>query len=289
MRPVNIVFLVGAIMVLLFAAGAFQPPDGDDGAGERHDGNDSDQGHDSVDTDEGHAGEGPGDAPANDGGGETPAADDTPETPAVDETPETPAVDDTPEAPAADGTPETPGADDVPGTGPEADGGSSEPEPQGGTGNFQLLISDKPADIADFSTLKVNLSHARVFMVNATNATESNWTILDLNGTWVELTTLIGNKSLPVLNGTLKVGNYTKIELHLTETYGLVNGTEADVKVPSGKLMITMNFTVEANKTTMFVFDMHVVKKGNGGYNLRPVITESGVVGKHLEDVVIVG
>ena len=128
-----------------------------------------------------------------------------------------------------------------------------------------------------------------MFKVNATNGTGSNWTILDLNGTWVELTNLIGNKSLPVLNGTLEAGNYTKIELHLTETYGLVNGTEVDVKVPSGKLMITMNFTVEANKTTMFVFDMHVVKKGNGGYNLRPVITESGVVGKDLEDVVIVG
>ena len=175
-------------------------------------------------------------------------------------------------------------------TTPDTDPGITEPEaPAGNMGGFTLLISDKPADIADFSTLQVNLSHARVFKCNASNETDVNWTILDLNGTWVELTNLVGNKSLPVLNGTLEAGNYTKIELHLTETYGLVNGTEADVKVPSGKLMITMNFTVVANETTMFVFDMHVVKKGNGGYNLRPVISESGVVGKDLDDVVIVG
>lgn len=276
MRPVILVFLVGAIMVLLFAASAFQSPDGDDDAGEHHDGADSDEGHDGADTDGGHAPESPGGAPESDGNDETPAADDAPETPSGDETPETPAADDTPETPGADDTPDV-------------------PAPQDETGNFQLLISDKPADIGDFDFLKVCLSQARVHFNNtnasgnATGNETGNWTLLDLNNTWVDLTTLVGNKSLPVLNATLAPGNYTKVEMYVCDINASVDNGTADVKVPSGKLMITMNFTVEANKTTMFVFDMHVVKKGNGGYNLRPVITESGVVGKDLEDVVIVG
>jgi hypothetical protein len=160
-------------------------------------------------------------------------------------------------------------------------------------GNFQLLISDAPADISDFDSLNVTLSHARVHY-NGTNGSGGNctnpgWEILDLNSTVVDLTQLVGNKSLPVLNATLKPGNYTKIEMYVEAVAGIVNGSQAEVKVPGWKLKICMNFTVVANQTTMFVFDMHVVKTGNGRYNIRPVITESGVVGKGLDDVVIVG
>lgn len=258
MRPVTIIILFGTLALLMLAAGQFQPPAQDEAEVEDLELVSDDTGDEPAET----AGDNPADKPE--------AEDPAPVT--DDET--------TPETPDPE-TPETSGSETAEITEPEAPGTTM--------GGFTLLISDKPADIADFSTLQVNLSHARVFRANNTNETESNWTILDLNGTWVELTGLVGNKSLPVLNGTLEAGNYTKIELHLTETYGLVNGTEAEVKVPSGKLMITMNFTVVANETTMFVFDMHVVKKGNGGYNLRPVISESGVVGKDLEDVVIVG
>jgi hypothetical protein len=171
---------------------------------------------------------------------------------------------------------------------PESDGQSGpEPAAEGGDGYFHLLISDKPADISDFDSLKVTLDYARVHAW-AANESNASWEIFDLNGTQVELTNLVGNRSLPVLNGTLEAGNYTKIELYLEDVEGIVNGSEVDVKVPSGKLMICMNFTVVANQTIMFVFDMHVVLKGNGGYNLTPVITESGVVGEDLEDVVIV-
>lgn len=69
-----------------------------------------------------------------------------------------------------------------------------------------------------------------------------------------------------------------------TGTTGTVDGESVDVRVPSGKLMITKPFEIMANRTTKFVFDIHVVKTGAGFYNLRPVISGSGVAGKDVAE-----
>lgn len=69
-----------------------------------------------------------------------------------------------------------------------------------------------------------------------------------------------------------------------TGTTGTVDGETVDVRVPSGKLMITKPFEIKANQTTEFVFDIHVVKTGAGFYNLRPVISGSGVAGEDVEE-----
>lgn len=149
--------------------------------------------------------------------------------------------------------------------------------PEGTKGNFVLLISDAEADIADFESLDVRLSEARVFR-------SGGFEMLDLNDTVVDLTEVVGDKAIPVLETELDEGNYTKIELYVSGAEGFVNGTSVDVKVPSDKLQITKPFEIKANETTEFVFDINVVKKGQeGGYNLLPVISESGVVGRDLE------
>jgi len=152
-----------------------------------------------------------------------------------------------------------------------------------GEGSFQLLISDAPADIEDFGSLVVTFSHARVFKAGE-NGSEAGFEILELNSSKVDLTQLIGEKALSILNTTMEAGNYSKIELHAEDVQGvLVSGDMADVTIPSDKLQITISFEVKANETTTFVFDINVVKKGQGNeYNLLPVISESGVVGEDL-------
>jgi len=154
--------------------------------------------------------------------------------------------------------------------------------PTTGEGTLVLYVSDKPADIGDFDFLNVSFYKIRIFSED--NETSSNWTERSINET-VDLTTLVGPNSTRILNITLKSGNYSKIELYVNHTLGIVNGNETDVFVPSGKLKITRNFTVSANDTIRFVFDINVIKRGNQDkYNLLPVISKSGVVGKHLAE-----
>jgi hypothetical protein len=62
-----------------------------------------------------------------------------------------------------------------------------------------------------------------------------------------------------------------------------VENETVDVKVPSEKLMMTEGFEVSVNRTTEFVFDITVVKKGSNGYNLIPVVSESGVAGEDAD------
>lgn len=146
------------------------------------------------------------------------------------------------------------------------------------TGNFDLLVSDLPADIGDFDYLRVTFSKARVF------AEGEHWYERDISGKTADLTQLVGEKALPILETELDAGTYTKVELHVASVNASVNGSQANVKVPSNKLQITKGFTIVADEETRFVFDINVVKKGHTSeYNLLPVISESGVVGQDVD------
>lgn len=112
---------------------------------------------------------------------------------------------------------------------------------------------------------------------------ERGFTVVALDGATVDLTRLIGAKASGVFAGELETGRYTKIELYAAEAVGIVEGEQVDVKVPSGKLMLTEPFSVDAGGTVSVVFDINVVKKGPTGYSLLPVVSESGVAGEDVE------
>lgn len=149
-------------------------------------------------------------------------------------------------------------------------------------GEFELLVSDQPADIDSFDYLKASFSKARIYRHNSSQG--SQFQEISLNQKTSDLTQLKGSKAESLLNTTLSTGNYTKIELYVESVNASRNGTNADVKVPPGKLMITKPFEVNTNQTTSFVFDIQVTQRGGqGGYILRPVISESGVAGEDVE------
>jgi hypothetical protein len=151
-------------------------------------------------------------------------------------------------------------------------------QPGATTGSFVLLISDSEADIADFDSLEVTFSKARIF--KSGNGQDAGFEEIPFSAT-VDLTQVIGEKSIEVLEISLAEGRYTKIELFVSVVIGIVNGSEANVTVPSGKLQISRPFVISANETVKFVFDINVAKKGHDDdYNLMPVIGKSGVVGK---------
>lgn len=153
----------------------------------------------------------------------------------------------------------------------------------GGEGNFELFISDAPADIEDFDYLKVTINKVRIFTMGE-NGSEGGFEEREVNET-VELTELIGEKAISVLSTNLSEGDYSKIELHVGEVEAMAGNETAEVKVPSGKLQIVNAFTITNEDTIRFVFDINVVKKGHSNdYNLLPVISKSGVIGKDLQE-----
>lgn len=116
------------------------------------------------------------------------------------------------------------------------------------------------------------------------NGDQEGFSEIDLDGQTVDLTKVVGDKAVSVYEGDLAAGRYTKIELYADEVHGFVDGVEVEVKIPSGKLKIIKPFEVGAGESLSFVFDITVVKKGKaGGYNLQPVIGESGVAGKDVD------
>lgn len=107
---------------------------------------------------------------------------------------------------------------------------------------------------------------------------------VDLEGSTVDLTEVVGDKAVSVFEGELPEGKYTKIELNAADVDGIVAGESVAVKIPSGKLQIVKPFEVTAGESLSFVFDINVVKKGQGDeYNLLPVIAKSGVAGEDVD------
>lgn len=117
---------------------------------------------------------------------------------------------------------------------------------------------------------------------DADDGEQKGWSIIDLSGESADLTQLVGEKAQPIFEGELPAGRYTKLELHVADVEGIVDDEAVDVFVPSGKLQLTKPFEVEEGEEVSFVFDIHVVRKGSGGYNLRPVVSESGVAGEDV-------
>ena len=158
--------------------------------------------------------------------------------------------------------------------GPDDKGGGGS-SGSGNQGTLMMAIAGSKDKIDDFDHLNVTFDMARIFQA-VNNSTESNWTEVSLDNVTVDLTNLTATNETIVANLSLDAGNYTKIELYVSQVVSVVDGVEVDVKVPSGKLKIVGDFEVKANDTVEFVFDIHVVQKGRkAAYNLTPVIARN--------------
>ncbi|MFB6133980.1 MAG: DUF4382 domain-containing protein [Halanaeroarchaeum sp.] len=188
------------------------------------------------------------------------------------------------------------------------------------TGTFRLYISDQPVAIEEFDSLEVTIDGARLFKGDEetttqapTNSTTTNETAtttttngtanaettgtttdrsartkgyveIDDDGVTVDLTTVTGKKAVNVFEGGVPTGEYSSLALSVRDVGGVLDGEPVDVMLPSQRLRIVKPFEVRADEPVAFVFDITVVKKGrSGGYNLLPVVGESGVVGEHVE------
>jgi len=142
-------------------------------------------------------------------------------------------------------------------------------------GQLRLAYGKSKTDIGDFDHLNVTFYKARVFQI-ANNSTESNWTEIELDNVTVDLTNLTATNETIVANLSLDAGNYTKVELYVSDVLGIIDGDEVEVFVPSGNLKVVGAFEVKANETAEFTFDIDVVQRGKRAiYNLLPVIAKN--------------
>lgn len=190
------------------------------------------------------------------------------------------AVDDSDENPDGSGTDETPDGDDGD---DNPDGDDTDENPDGDDGNDNPggdEGDDNPDGNTDEDSTESNTSPEG----NETVERRDGFYVLDINDATVDLTQVIGDRAMSVFEGELSEGSYQKIELHVSGIEGIVDGEEAEVKVPSEKLQITTPFEIRAEETVDFVFDINVVKRGQQDrYILTPVISESGVAGEDVD------
>lgn len=141
-------------------------------------------------------------------------------------------------------------------------------------GNFAFFISDEPNDIGDFESLNVTISRVGLQAAGSLKRLE-----FAPETKTVDLTQLQGEQSRAIWRGNVTTGQYSHVYIYVSEVTGKLESTGqiVDVKLPGGKLHISMPFEVTADTVTSFTFDITVVATGNNGkYILKPQIGDSG-------------
>ena len=107
---------------------------------------------------------------------------------------------------------------------------------------------------------------------------DNEWVERDVDSRTVDLTELQGANATLLGNMSVPAGEYEKVFVHVDEVNGtLQSGKQVNVKLPSEKLHLNEDFTVDAEGDIEFVFDITVFEAGNSGkYILKPVASESG-------------
>ncbi len=155
----------------------------------------------------------------------------------------------------------------------DADDGDAE-EPEETPENSTVITSENVTDTPDNETEVPDEENDP-----ADDGYESDgWIEHDVDDRTFDLTRLQGANASLLEEFDVPEGSYNKVFVHVDGINGtLENGESVNVKLPSEKLQITQSFTVEANDSVDFVFDITVHKAGNTGkYILTPVISESG-------------
>jgi len=167
-------------------------------------------------------------------------------------------------------------------------GGDSGIAPAPAAGTLRVALTDAPA--CGFDEVNVTVERVRVHQSSTANDGDGGWyDIPVVNGPRkIDLLTLTNGVLLELGQTTLPAGEYEQIRLVLTSnksrpmanTVIPTNGIETEMDTPSAAqsgLKLIDGFTVAPNTMTDIVLDFDacksIVKRGNGSYGLKPVLT----------------
>ena len=142
----------------------------------------------------------------------------------------------------------------------------------GDTGTFTLHATDAPDNIGDFTVLNVTVDAITLTSKDG-EATEYN-----ASADTFDLTQLTNGNLTTIFSDEVPVGNYTRLDLHISNATGVLHADNStvSVQVPSGRLFLNTAFEVAAGQETEFVFDIQVHMQGNGDYMFKPNADGSG-------------
>jgi len=179
-------------------------------------------------------------------------------------------------------------------------GGSS----ASGQGTLSVSLTDAPA--CGFDQVNVTVSKVRVHKNADASENDAGWSDIVLSQpARINLLDLTNGIMQTLGQTTLPAGHYTQIRLVLDGSDPLANsvlpsgGTEVALATPSALqsgIKLNGQFDVAANSTTDIALDFDacksVVKRGNGGYNLKPVISmipmvTSGAINGYVDPAVV--
>ncbi len=146
-----------------------------------------------------------------------------------------------------------------------------------GTSQLQVRMTDAPGDYEE-----VNVEVVSVQVHKDDTDSEEGWVTLDeINPGIYNLLDFANGKDTLLASAELPAGRISQIRLILGDenTVKLKSGEVIDLKTPSGQtsgVKLQVNANLEADVTYVMLLDFDaarsVVPKGNGGYNLKPVI-----------------
>lgn len=147
---------------------------------------------------------------------------------------------------------------------------SDEPASTAGKSNISLKLIDAPGN---FQEVLVDIQEVNVKI-------DSNWVSVPTSGGVYNLLDYVAGKDTLLSAGSVPTGEINQIRLILGDSnYVMVDSVYHELKTPSGQqsgLKLKSNFTLAANVDYSFYLDFDagksVVEKGNGTYNLKPVL-----------------
>lgn len=142
----------------------------------------------------------------------------------------------------------------------------------GDTGTFTLHATDAPDDIGDFLYLNVTVDRIELKPKDGDAAS------YNASAPTFDLTKLTNGNVTTLFSDEIPVGNYTKLDLFISNATGTLvgDGSTVSVKAPSGRLFLNTAFEIAAGEETQFLFDIQVHQVGNGDYQFKPNADGSG-------------
>ena len=146
-----------------------------------------------------------------------------------------------------------------------------------GTGTLSIYLTDAPAE---YGAVLVDVQGLQIHVTGTDD--EGGWQDLKLNTTEpIDLLQLTDGNSIWLTDEELPVGNIAQMRMILGPNNQIVVDSETlDLDTPSAQqsgLKFNINALIEEGKTYKLFIDFDaeksIIKKGNGTYSLKPVIT----------------
>lgn len=151
---------------------------------------------------------------------------------------------------------------------------------ESGSGTLNVHVTDAPGAIGDFTSLTIEVSTITL-KHKGNDGAEKTDSYSPASKTF-DLVKLTNGNLTTIFGGSVANGTYTKIEFEISKASGVLkaDGKTVTIDAPKGSVFVNTQFTVGDGSEVDFLFDIHVVAKGNGTYSLSPNAGGSKVIAK---------